>query len=178
MPSQSLPHRPSHNPLLLLPSLLFAGPALAQEKAGAEPPAMVSPVRAPSPDAVTSVWDFWFRGQGAGVVLADARLCLEVGRDGRDRFQCVREVPAEGVRANTPVFAWQAYLVPQGDSIEDLTVQVYQGETLRETKDVKVTGEGIRARNWTGVRLTRPGAWRVVIRRGDTVLKSIDVKVL
>ncbi|MCI0669015.1 MAG: hypothetical protein L0Y64_01000 [Myxococcaceae bacterium] len=161
---------------VLLSMLLLAAPGLAQE--GAKAPPEATRVKPPSPEAVTAFWDFWFRGQGGGVVLADAKLCLEVARDGQDRNQCARELPAEGVPTNTVVFAWQAYLVPQGDTIDDITVQLFHGETLRETRDVKLKGDGIRARNWTGLRLTRSGAWRVVIRRGDTVLRSMDVKVL
>jgi nucleoid-associated protein YgaU len=141
-------------------------------------PAGGSGVVVPSPEAVNAVWDFWFRGQGGGVVLADARLCLEVARDGADRFACAREVDAAGVPAQTNVYAWQAYLVPQGDQVEDITVQLYLGDTLRETKDVQVKGDGIRARNWTALRFAKPGAWRVVIRRGDTVLRTLPVKVL
>jgi len=90
----------------------------------------------------------------------------------------VQEVSAEGVKAGTPVMVWQSYLVPQGDVIEDITVQVRQGSTIRETKDVKLVGEGWRARQWVGVRFGKPGAWSVSVMRGDKVLRTLDVKVL
>ena len=141
-------------------------------------PAAAEPVPAPSPAAVKSTWDYFYKGKGQGPVLVDAKLCTEVGRDGPQKFECVQEVPAEGVKAGTPVMVWQSYLVPQGDIIEDVTVQVRQGSTIRETKDVKLVGEGWRARQWVGVRFTKPGAWSVSVMRGDQVLRTLDVKVL
>ena len=102
---------------------------------------------------------------------------IKAGRKKDDK----RPIPAykalTGVKAGTNVMLWQAYLVPQGDSVEDLAVQVKQGNTVRETKDVKVKGEGWRSRQWTGVRLNKPGSWTVSVMRGDQVLKEISVKV-
>jgi IS4 transposase len=57
-------------------------------------------------------------------------------------------------------------------------VQTKLGNVVRETKDVKVKGEGWRARQWTGVRLNKAGDWTVNIMRGDQVLKTLSVKVL
>jgi hypothetical protein len=153
-------------------SLCLAAPALAAE------PAAGAPVSAPSVAAVKSTWDYFYKGKGQGPVLVDAQLCTEVGKDGPQKFECVQEVPAEGVKAGTPVMVWQSYLVPQGDIIEDVTVQVRQGSTIRETKDVKLVGEGWRARQWVGVRFSKPGAWSVSVMRGDKVLRTLDVKVL
>ncbi|CAM3631393.1 hypothetical protein G4177_02330 [Corallococcus sp. ZKHCc1 1396] len=136
------------------------------------------PVKAPSADAVRDTWNFFYKGQGQGPVLVEAKLCTEVAKDGPNKYECTAEVGPEGVKAGTAVMLWQSYLVPQGDSVEDLTVQVKQGATVRETKDVKVKGEGWRARQWTGVKLAKPGAWTVSIMRGDQVLKEVPVKVL
>ncbi|WP_257457431.1 inclusion body family protein [Archangium lipolyticum] len=154
----------------------FGGVAMAQDQA-AEAPAR-EPVKAPSGDAVKTTWDYFYKGQGQGPVLVEAKLCTEVAKDGPNKFECITEVAPEGVKANTSVMVWQSYLVPQGDSIEDLMVQVKQGNVVRETKDVKVKGDGWRARQWTGVRLSKPGDWSVVIMRGEQVLKTFNVKVL
>jgi hypothetical protein len=149
--------------------------AMAQEAAPAPAP---EPVKAPSADAVRDTWNYFYKGQGQGPVLVEARLCTEVGKEGPNKFECLAEVTSEGVKANTSVMVWQSYLVPQGDSIEDLMIQVKQGNVVRETKDVKIKGEGWRARQWTGVRLSKPGDWSVVILRGEQVLKTFNVKVL
>jgi hypothetical protein len=148
--------------------------AMAQDAA---PPAQ-APVKAPSADAVRDTWNYFYKGQGQGLVLVEAKLCTEVAKDGPNKFECTTEVAPEGVKAGTSVMLWQSYLVPQGDSVEDLLVQVKQGTVVRETKDVKVKGEGWRARQWTGVRLNKPGAWSISIMRGDQVLKEVQVKVL
>jgi len=136
------------------------------------------PVPRPSPEAVKSTWDYYYRAQGQGPVLVELKLCLEVAREGPRRFECTVEAPAGGLKAGTPVMVWQSYLLPQGDTADDLTVQVKQGGTLRETKDVTLKGEGWRARQWVGVRFTRPGAWSVSVLRGGQVLRTLDVKVL
>jgi hypothetical protein len=151
--------------------------ALAQD---AEPAAAPTgaPVNKPSADAVKGTWDYFYRGQGQGPILIEAKLCTEVAREGANRFECIAEVdPSAGIKANTNVMVWQAYLVPQNDTYEDVQVQVKQGDTVRETKDVKLKGEGWRARQWTGVRLNKPGTWTVNVIRGGQTLKEIQVKV-
>jgi len=154
----------------------FGGVAMAQDAAPAAPAA--EPVKAPSGDAVKSTWDYFYKAQGQGPVLVEAKLCTEVAKDGPNKFECTAEVAPEGVKANTTVMVWQSYLVPQGDTVEDLMVQTKLGNVVRETKDVKVKGEGWRARQWTGVRLNKAGDWSINIMRGDQVLKTISVKVL
>ncbi|HLM48687.1 MAG TPA: hypothetical protein VK458_32795 [Myxococcaceae bacterium] len=151
----------------------FGGVAMAQDAAPA-----AEPVKAPSGDAVKSTWDYFYKAQGQGPVLVEAKLCTEVAKDGPNKFECTAEVAPEGVKANTTVMVWQSYLVPQGDTVEDLMVQTKLGNVVRETKDVKVKGEGWRARQWTGVRLNKAGDWSINIMRGDQVLKTISVKVL
>ncbi|HYO57470.1 hypothetical protein [Archangium sp.] len=155
----------------------FGGAAMAQNAEPTTAPAQ-EPVKAPSADAVKSTWDYFYRGQGQGPVLVDARLCTEVAKEGPNKFECVTEVSPDGVKAGSSVMVWQAYLVPQGDTIEDVTIQVKQGNVVRETKDVKLKGEGWRARQWTGVRLSKPGEWTITLLRGEQELKSIKVKAL
>lgn len=159
---------------VLLAVGLSSSLVLAQDAA---PPAK-APVKVPAADAVRDTWTFFREGQGQGLVLVDAKLCTEVAKDGPNKFECTAEVGPEGVKANATVMLWQAYLVPQGDSIEDLMVQVKQGNVVRETKDVKVKGDSWRTRQWTGVRLSKPGEWTVVVVRGDQVLKEVKVKVV
>ncbi|GMU00680.1 hypothetical protein KH5H1_48000 [Corallococcus caeni] len=162
------------NGSVLCAVLGVASVAGAQEAAA---PAAES-VKAPSADAVRDTWNYFYKGQGQGPVLVEAKLCTEVAKEGPNKFECTAEVGPEGIKAGTTVMLWQSYLVPQGDSIDDLTVQVKQGNTVRETKDVKVKGDGWRARQWTGVKLAKPGSWTVVVMRGDQVLKEVPVKVL
>lgn len=161
---------------LTLPTLALAQDA---ESGAAEAP-VVQQVKAPSAEAVKETWNYFYNGQGNGPVLVDAKLCTEVDKaKGPTQFECIAAVdPSQGIKANAKgLMLWQAYLVPQGDTVEDLMVQVKHGDVVRETKDVKVSGQGWRARQWTGVRLNKPGNWTVSVLRGEQVLKSIDIKV-
>ena len=157
--------------VLSVSSLALADPPAA---APADKPA----VAAPSPEAVKSVWQFYYKGKGSGLVLADSKLCLEVSTKGDDKSECTKEVPAEGVKAGTSVLIWQAYVVPQGDTVEDLTIQVKQGDVVRETKDVsKISGEGWRMRTWNGVRPSKAGTWTFTLQRGSTPIKTFTLTV-
>jgi len=151
--------------------------ALAQDDAAAAAP--TTPVTKPDANAVKSTWDYFYRGQGQGPILVEAKLCTEVAREGANKFECTVELDtAAGVKAGTKgIVLWQAYLAPQNDSYEDLLVQVKHNNVVRETKDVKIKGEGWRARQWTGVSLNKPGNWSVSVMRGDQTLKEIQVKV-
>jgi hypothetical protein len=131
----------------------------------------------PSPDTVKATWEFFYKGKGSGLVLADAKLCLEVSQKGEDKFECTKEVPAEGVKAGATVHVWQAYLVPQGDTVDDVTVQSKQGDLVRETKDVKVTGEGWRSRTWTTFHVGKAGTWSFIVNRGANALKTFTLTV-
>lgn len=150
----------------------FGGVAVAQD----EQPAR-EPVKAPTAEEAKTTVEYYLKGQGLGPILLDAMLCGEVSKDGANKFECIEPLSADGVKANSKVSLWQAYLVPQGDTVEDVMVQVKQGDIVRETKDMKLTGSP-RTRQWTHIRLSKPGNWSVTILRGDQVLKSIDVKVL
>jgi hypothetical protein len=162
---------------VVVAALSLSSAALAQDQdAAAAAPA--TPMDKPDAAAVKATWDYFYRGQTQGPILVEAKLCTEVAKDGPNKFECTTEVDTgAGVKANSTVMLWQAYLVPQNDSYEDLQVQVKQGSTVRETKDVKIKGEGWRARQWTGVRLNKPGSWTVSVMRGDQTLKEIQVKV-
>jgi hypothetical protein len=156
-------------------ALALGGAAMAQD-AAAPAEAPKTPVAEPSADEVKRTWDYFYKGQGQGVVLGEAKLCTDVAKAGDNKFECTAEVPAEGVKAGTTVLVWQAWLVPQNDSLEDLAVQLKQGNTVRETKDIKVKGESMRTRTWTGVRLPKAGKYTIALIRGDKIFKSFEVK--
>lgn len=156
-------------------ALAVAGAAYAADP---EPPAEASagPVEKPSPEAVRAFWSFYFFGKGQGLVLADAKLCTDVVKEGPNKFDCAKEVSAaEGVKAPQVITVWQAYLLPKDDSIEDITIQLKLGDQIRETKDVKVDGKSIRSRQWTGLRIPKAGKWTITIMRGSEMLKSMEL---
>jgi hypothetical protein len=161
---------------VILGVLAVGSVAFAQDS---EPvPAEPAQVARPAPEAVKSTWDFFYKGKGGGVVLADAKVCLEVGKEGETKGECTKDLPAEGVKEKTSVLVWQAYIIPQGDTIEDLMVQLKQGDVVRETKDVKVKGESIRTRTWSSVRLPKAGSWTISVIRGSETLKTFTVNAI
>lgn len=169
-------------PAIVTAALFAAGTAFAADAAPAAAPAAepaASSVTPPTPEQLKAVWAFFEHGKGQGIVLGDAKLCTEIGKSGEQKSECTQEVPAEGVKAGTLVWVWQAYMVPNGDEVNDLAIQVKQGDVVRETKDVSVVkGTYWRERTWSGVTLRKPGTWTISIMRGNNVLKAFSVKVL
>ena len=150
-----------------------ADPAPTAPAEGTAPAA--APVEKPTPDAVKAFWNFYFNGKGQGLVLGDAKLCLEVAKDGPNKSDCSKEVPAEGVKPGTMVNVWQSYLVPSGDNIEDISIQLKLGDRIRETKDVKANGGSIRYRSWNAFRIPKAGKWTFTITRGSETLKTLEL---
>src|SRR5690606_30302029 len=106
----------------------------------------------PTPEQIQAFWQYYFKGKGGGPALADAKLCLELVKDGDDRNECAKEAPADGVKVGTVVSVWQAYVVPQGGRFDGVFVQSKHGEQVRETRDVSFKTDSIRTRNWTSFR--------------------------
>lgn len=132
----------------------------------------------PEPEQVRRAWYHLYQGQGRAPLLVEAKACLEVDtkKGSETRFECVR--PVEGPVPNkSTVHLWTAWLVPQGDKHEDLTVQFLHGTTVRTTRDVKLEGQSFRTRNYTGASLSKPGEWTLVLRRGEEELHRERVLV-
>lgn len=129
----------------------------------------------PSPEAIRSFWAFYFKGQGGGAALAEAKLCVDLVRDGPNKYECTREVPATGIKAGEKVVLWQAYLLPIGEVVENLKLEVREGETIRETRDLKLKGDSIRTRNFTTVRIPKAGKWTLRLLRGAEELRSFTL---
>jgi hypothetical protein len=132
----------------------------------------------PTSDEAKKVYDFIEHGQGQGIVLEDARLCNEIPKAGDHKSECTEELK-DGIPAGTKVWVWIAYLIPKGDTISDLSVQIKEGDKVRETKDIdKLEGKGYLARTWTVFTARKAGTWSASIVRGDKELKTLPIKVI
>ena len=135
----------------------------------------------PTADAAKAFLDFYYTGQGQGVVLADAKVCTEVSREGDNRYECVDTVDLNALQAGETYNLWMLFVVPEGDTYEDILVQFNQGGLTRQTKEVSVSGS-LRYRTWKSLRLTKVGDWtiKVLHARGDAVeeLASLSVTVV
>ena len=136
-----------------------------------------SRAEAPTPDEARKVFDFMEKGQGQGVVLVDAKLCNEIPKKGDHAAECTEELTSE-VPAGAKVDVWISYLVPKGDTVTDVSVQVKEGDKVRETKDIdKLEGKGYLQRTWTAFTPKKAGTWSAVIVRGEKELKTLTIKV-
>lgn len=132
-------------------------------------------VSQPAPDAIKSVWEHFYKGQGKGAVLADAVLCKTVEqKDKEKKFDCAEEQGDTAKKGDT-VNVWVAFLVPQGDKIETITVQALLDGQVRETKDLQLKGESWRSRTWAAFSLKKAGKWEFKVNDGDKTLKSLSV---
>lgn len=142
--------------------------------AGATTPGGVS---IPSPEAVKQVWDYYYYGSGGGPILADVKLCLEIGKTGPKKSDCVREMTVtDNFRGSQRLLLWQAYLMPQ-DGQTEVEVQAKLGDQVVNSQKVKVKGSAVRQRTWTTVNLDKPGKWTVAFVHNGNVLKSMDFNV-
>lgn len=126
-------------------------------------------------DAAKSFIDFYFNGQGQGVVLADIKLCTEI-----EENECSGEVSPIALQQGETYMLWMMYVVPQGDEIEDIIVQYNSGGITRKSGQVSVKGS-IRYRTWKAFTPNRAGNWDIVVlhdKGGDVqTLKTITTTV-
>ena len=126
-------------------------------------------------DAAKSFLDFYYNGQGSGVILADSQLCTEISEN-----ECVDPVSPIALQNGVTYNFWMMFVVPQGDEIDGLLVQFNQSGITRSTREISVSGS-IRYRTWRGFTPNRTGNWEIVVLHdtGDEVrtLETIVVTV-
>jgi len=148
--------------------LLCSGTALAQ-KAPEDP-------GKPSADEAARVIDFFYHGQGKGVVLAKARVCSDVPTTGENRLECVGPVATDALVRGTTYNLHMMYLVPEGDRVDDIEVEyVFGGEAIK-TDTVDVEGS-LRYRTWTAFTPRESGNGTIRISQAGEVLNEISVTV-
>jgi hypothetical protein len=153
-----------------------AGTPMASADAGTAM-AATSAMKLPSPESVKEVWDYYYYGKGDVPVLADLRLCLEIGKSGPNKSDCVREMTVtDNFRGSQRLLLWQAYLVPS-DVETEVEVVAKVGEEARPAQKVKVKGSAVRQRTWTTVNLDKPGSWTVTFLHKGTPLKTMSFEV-
>ena len=115
----------------------------------------------PSADDVRRVVDYYYRGQGQGVVLAQHFLCAEVSTEGTDKNECRLKHDSPVVNLGSEVLLWMNFLVPSGDDGDLLLLFSRQGR-VRHTASITVKG-AIRFRTWKKIPTDKAGDWTVTI---------------
>lgn len=130
----------------------------------------------PTPETTLAVLNFYFNGQGQGVILADMKVCKTI-----EENECVENIPANSLKKDEQYMIWMMYVVPRGDEVKDIIVQFNQNGITRFTKDVSVSGS-IRYRTWKSFSLNRVGEWEIKVfhdkEDGIEVLNQLLVTVV
>ncbi|MBL4868853.1 MAG: hypothetical protein JKY67_21015, partial [Pseudomonadales bacterium] len=114
----------------------------------------------PSQPSINTVVNYYY-GDNARPILAEYKLCGDVGDRGELKNQCIDELDVNNIELNKPLYVWMNYLVPKGSSAELLLHYNHNGIT-RDASTLKVSGS-IRHRTWKKVKLSRPGNWEIPI---------------
>ena len=126
-------------------------------------------------EAAKSFIDFYFNGQGQGVVLADMKICMEIVEN-----ECSEEVSPIALQQGVTYSVWMMFVVPQGDEIDDIIVQYNSGGITRKSSTASVKGS-VRYRTWKSFTANRAGNWDIVVlhdKGGDVqTLKTITATV-
>ena len=111
----------------------------------------------PSPEAAKSFLDFYYLGQGKGVILADIKVCTDVVNT-----ECEETVDPSLLKAGESYKIWMAFVVPEGDVVETLNIQFSQNDELQFSRDLSVKGS-IRYRTWRTFTPNNAGIWEVKV---------------
>lgn len=117
----------------------------------------------PTTAEVKKVLDFYYHGQGSGIVLIDSKICRDIHKEGDQRNDCSGEISsAEQVNKDEAVYLWMAYMIPTGDEKQKILIQFELGGVTRMVKDLEVSGS-IRFRTWRKLKFDRTGEWTASI---------------
>ena len=110
-----------------------------------------------TPDAAKSFLDFYYNGQGTGIVLADTKICTQI-----EENECVDTQSPIALQNGETYYYWMMFVVPQGDDIDGVLVQFNQNGVTRSTREVSISGS-IRYRTWKSFTPNRAGNWEIVV---------------
>jgi len=122
-----------------------------------------SAVEKPTAAEVKKVLDFYYQGQGQGVVLIESMFCREVATSGENKNECIDPpLSNTSISKGETVNLWMAYMIPNKDEKQNIIIQFEQGSITRMVKDIQLGGS-FRYRTWRKVKLNRAGEWTIKI---------------
>ncbi|MCK4866202.1 MAG: hypothetical protein KAT06_12365 [Gammaproteobacteria bacterium] len=137
-------------------------------------------VDVPSSAEAKKVLDYYYNGQGQGVVLIESKLCSEIDKEGDNKNNCADNINPVSVQKGQNLNLWMAFLVPNNDPVQNIIIQFEHNGIARMVKDVKVSGS-VRYRTWRKVSFSKTGNWTVKIihDKGDDVqlLDTLSITV-
>lgn len=126
---------------------------------------------APPADAVKEVVDYYYHGQNEGPTLVDAKLCKVV-----HDLECKTEIGSEPVSEGDTINVWMQFFVPSDAVYDDIMVEYAHEGVPRRLTPYSIKGS-IRYRVVDQHKLSKPGAWKITIKKGTQSLKSFNLEV-
>lgn len=111
----------------------------------------------PSAEVAKSFLDFYYKGQGSGVVVADMKVCTDVVN-----AACVDPVDPSLLLVGMKYKIWMIFVVPEGDEVDSLSLQFSKDSETKFSRDLSVKGS-IRYRTWRSFNPTTAGIWTVSV---------------
>lgn len=122
----------------------------------------------PTSESAKAFLDFYYKGQGNGVVLADIQACMDVVE-----YNCQDAIDSTMLMTGTSYKIWMAFVVPEGDTVETLKVQFIKDGVIKTSRDMSVRGS-IRYRSYRTFTPSEPGAWEIrVVNEGDVEVETV-----
>jgi len=132
---------------------------------------------APSPDETKKVLDHYW--SGSSPILVEYKFCSGIAKEGDNKNECVAEVDPQEISADSEVFLWMNYMVPQNTS-HNISLLLTRNTRPEKTRNFSITGS-LRYRTWTQLPTGKPGDYTVQIDRevddNYTTLKSLSYQV-
>lgn len=142
-------------------------------------PAAAVALERPAAENVRQVIEYYYQGQGQGVILAEHFLCTEVATEGETKNDCRLRHDLPVVPQGAEVMLWMNFLVPNGDEGRILILFTRQ-DRVRHTSQV-VVKSAVRYRTWKKIPTDRVGEWTVTILHelgdNDLELASFNYQV-
>jgi len=123
-------------------------------------PSVLTNAPTPSQSSINDVVSYYY-GSEATPILAEYKLCTQIGSMGAERNQCIGEISTDSLVQGQAVYLWMNYLVPKGTQSELLLQYNHNGIT-RDASNLKVSGS-LRFRTWKKIKLSRTGDWELPI---------------
>ena len=111
----------------------------------------------PTAEAAKNFLDFYYEGQGKGVILVDSKVCTDVVE-----AECAESVDPSLLQVGMKYKIWLAFVVPRGDVVNSLSMQFSNEGEVKFARDLSVKGS-IRYRTWRSFNPTEPGIWEVKV---------------
>jgi hypothetical protein len=132
-------------------SVLMAAPSLAQ--------AADAPATAPSADTVRQVMSYYHDGNR--VILVDAKLCKDIGKEMANKNECVDPISDGKVKQGDKDYVWLNFLIPGDDApARSVLVQFSSKGMVLHSKQLHLK-QSIRYRTWYLLPTNKLGDWDV-----------------